>query len=106
MRALIKVDAADGPRILPVRSHAAVTAKLNRFQHAVPAYPNLVILDGRPPTVNADEIVFSSKLEFHRRTRLFGQHRGNQVDVLVLVFVTEPATHVLADDLHLLLRNS
>src|SRR5262249_11970191 len=56
MRALINVDAVNRSGIFPVTSHTAVAAKLDRLERTLARYANLVVLNGGPSAVNADEI--------------------------------------------------
>ena len=106
VRALIQLDAADRAGVLAIGAHAAVAAQLNGLERAVARHADLVVLDGRPPPVHADEILLARQLELDGRRRLSGQHRRNQIGVLILVLVAEVAAHVLADDADVFLREA
>src|SRR5579872_2350286 len=98
MRDLIHFYAANRTRILPIRTHPAIAAKLQRLQGAIMADAYFVILHRRPAAMHADEIFLARKLQPDRRTRQLGQRRRDEVRVLVLILVAEVAAHVLADD--------
>ena len=70
------------------------------------AVADLVVLARRPAAVHADEVFLARQLQLDRRARLLGQHRGDEIGVLVLVLVAEVAAHVLADDADLLVRHA
>src|SRR5207253_4879374 len=56
VRTLIDVDAANRARVLAITTHAAVAAKLDGFEQTIARHTNLVILNRRPASMNADEI--------------------------------------------------
>src|SRR4029077_16131188 len=106
VRALINVDAPDRSGIFPVTSHTAVAAKLNCLENPLSGHANLIVLNGGPSAVNADEIVLAREFELHRRARLLRQHGSNEVGILILILIPKTAAHVMANDLNLILWNS
>ena len=57
--------------VLPVRSHAAESAQLNGLQGAVVVDGHLVVLNGWPTAMDADEVVLPRVFEASPGRRLF-----------------------------------
>jgi hypothetical protein len=93
-----QLDAGDAAAALAMRPHAAEAAELDGLQHPVAVGPHLVVLHRRPAAVDTEEVVPSRQLQLDGAPRLAREKGREEVGVLTLVLVAEPAAHVLADD--------
>ena len=55
--------------------------------------------------MDSNKIVFPRELQFDGCACFFGQHRSDQIGILILVLVAETAAHVMADHVYRLRRN-
>ena len=96
--AVVELETADAPAVLPVAAHAAVATELDRGEGAIVGHPNFVVLHRGPATVHPQPVFLAGELENHRCPHALGKHRGNEVGVLVLILVAKATAHVLTDD--------
>ena len=95
------VHAGNTAGVLAVGPHAAVAAQLHGGDGAVVLHADPVFLHRGPAAVNAEPVVAAGIFEHYRARNPAGKLGGDEVGVLVLVLVTETATHVLGDNPHL-----
>ena len=101
-----QLDAGDAAAALAVRAHAADAPELDGLQRPVAGGPHPVVLHRRPAAVDAEEVVPPRQLQLDGAPRLAREERRDEIGVLALVLVAEPAAHVLADDAYPLGRQT